>query len=139
MAIQNNCSTLSLIPTLDLMFLHKDFALQTCAGFDWLVHTRHSTVWFEQNKRQLKIKTHSDLNPNRTDARISPHCHIDIAALLLVRLILNTVTLFYFLSWQFMDFDLYKSLFVKCSVGHLRKKIAIHVHSAKLKLGSDRP
>jgi len=34
MTIQNSCSTLSFIPTLDLMFLHKDFAMQTHANVD---------------------------------------------------------------------------------------------------------
>ena len=33
-----------------LMFLHKGFALQTCNGFDWLVHIWHSysPIWLEQ-------------------------------------------------------------------------------------------
>ena len=38
-----------------------------------------------------------------------------------------------------MDFDLYKSLLVTCSFGHLRKNIATHVRSTELKLDSVRP
>ena len=44
------------------MFLHKNFAPHTRAVVDWLVHTRHSTVRFDKNKRQLKIKTQCDVN-----------------------------------------------------------------------------
>jgi len=47
------------------MFLHKDFSPQTRAGVDWLVNTRHSTVPFDLNKRQLKTKAHCDLNPQK--------------------------------------------------------------------------
>jgi len=38
-----------------------------------------------------------------------------------------------------VDFDLYRSLLVTCSFGHLRKNIATHVRSTELKLDSVRP
>jgi len=34
MAMQNGCSALSYIPTLDLIFLHKNYAPQTRAGVE---------------------------------------------------------------------------------------------------------
>jgi len=58
---------------------------------------------------------------------------------LVVRLKPKLICFTFFLDWQFVDFDLYKSLLVICSFGHLRKNIATHVHSMELKLDSVRP
>ena len=54
----------------------------------------------------------------------------------------DSTKLFYFLSWLVVrGFSpvAYKSLLVTCSFGHLRIKIATHMRSAELKLGSVQP
>jgi len=51
-----------------------------------------------------------------------------------IKLKLKLICFTFFLGWQFVDFDLYKSLLVTCSFGHLRKNIATHVRSTELKL-----
>ena len=56
-----------------------------------------------------------------------------------VKLKLKLICFTFFLGWQFVDFDLYKSLLVTCSFDHLRKNIATHVRSTELKLDSARP
>ena len=56
-----------------------------------------------------------------------------------VKLKLKLICFTFFLGWQFVDFDLYKSLLVTCSFGHLRKNIATHVRSTELKLDIVRP
>ena len=60
MANKKGCSVLSFIPSLDLMFLRKDFAPQTPAGVDWLVHTqKHHTQQRKVPVRLLNAEQHS--------------------------------------------------------------------------------
>ena len=56
-----------------------------------------------------------------------------------VKLKLKLICFTFFLGWQFVDFDLCKSLLVTCSFGHQGKNIATHVHSTELKLDSVPP
>jgi len=56
-----------------------------------------------------------------------------------VKLKLKLICFTFFLGWQFVDFDLYKSLLVTCSFGHPRKNIVTHVRSTELKLDRVRP
>jgi len=63
-AIQNGCSALSLIPTLDFIFLYKVCPASMC--WCWLTcpHSAlHSRMQLEQVGGNSKIKTQCDLNP----------------------------------------------------------------------------
>jgi len=48
-----------------------------------------------------------------------------------VKLKLKLICFTFFLGWHIVDFDLYKSLLVTCSFGHLSKNIATHVCSTR--------
>jgi len=56
-----------------------------------------------------------------------------------VKLKLKLICFTFFHGWQFVDFDLCKSLLITCSFGQLRENIAAHVRSTELKLDSVRP